>query len=168
MVMKEKERKPQNLQECTLCFLVKEDKILLAMKKRGFGKGKWNGIGGKVKEGENVEQALVRETFEEIGVKPMNFKKVAVLDFLFPEAPEDINWNQQVNVFLVEEWEGEPTESEEMKPQWFSVDKLPFESMWNDDPLWLPRVLKGEILKCEFTFASDQETIKNYAIKKAT
>jgi mutator protein MutT len=162
--MKGKEKSPQNLQECTLCFLIKENQILLAMKKRGFGMGKWNGIGGKVQEGENLEQALVRETFEEIGVKPISFKKVAVLDFLFPEAPEDINWNQQVSVFLVEKWEGKPTESGEMKPQWFSVDRLPFESMWNDDPLWLPRVLKGEILKGEFTFASDQETIKNYSI----
>ena len=166
--MKEREKEPQNLQECTLCFLVKEDKILLAMKKRGFGVGKWNGVGGKVKDGENLEKTVQRETWEEINVKPVEFKKVAVLDFLFPESPKDINWNQRVNVFLVTKWEGEPTESEEMKPQWSPIGKIPFDFMWNDDPLWLPRVLKGEILKGKFTFAQDQETIKNYAIKKAT
>ena len=166
--MKEREKSPQNLQECTLCFLIKENQILLAMKKRGFGVGKWNGVGGKVKDGENLEKTVQRETWEEIDVKPVEFKKVAVLDFLFPELPKDINWNQRVNVFLVTKWEGEPTESEEMKPQWFKMDKIPFKSMWNDDLLWLPRVLQGEILKGRFTFAQDQETIKNYAIKKAT
>jgi 8-oxo-dGTP pyrophosphatase MutT (NUDIX family) len=164
--MKEKGKELQNFQECTLCFLVKEDKILLAMKKRGFGVGKWNGVGGKVKDDENLKTTVQREIWEEISVKPLEFKKVAVLDFLFPEAPRDINWNQRVNVFLVTQWEGEPTESEEMRPQWFFKNKLPFDKMWNDDSLWLLRVLKGEILKGEFTFASDQETIQNYTLKK--
>ena len=45
----------------TLCFLVKGDRILLAMKKRGFGEGKWNGVGGKVNEGESVGHAALRE-----------------------------------------------------------------------------------------------------------
>lgn len=36
----------------TLCYLLKDDQVLLAMKKRGFGEGKWNGPGGKVEKGE--------------------------------------------------------------------------------------------------------------------
>lgn len=51
-----------------LCFLIKDEKVLLAMKKRGFGVGKWNGVGGKVKPGESVKMAVVREVFEEIRV----------------------------------------------------------------------------------------------------
>ena len=38
---------------------------------------------------------------------------------------------------------GEPRESEEMRPQWYRIDKLPFENMWIDDPHWLPIVLAG-------------------------
>ena len=34
--------------ETTLCLLKKDNSILLAMKKRGFGSGKYNGIGGKI------------------------------------------------------------------------------------------------------------------------
>lgn len=36
--------------ETTLCLLKRDNKILLAMKKRGFGKGKYNGIGGKIEK----------------------------------------------------------------------------------------------------------------------
>ena len=33
----------------TLVFLRNGSKVLLGMKKRGFGVGKWNGFGGKVR-----------------------------------------------------------------------------------------------------------------------
>ena len=56
--------------QTTLLFLLKENQILLGMKKRGFGAGKYNGIGGKLEPDETVEQAMVRETQEEIGVTP--------------------------------------------------------------------------------------------------
>ena len=38
------------------------------MKKRSFGAGKWNGFGGKVKEGEEIHEAAKRETKEEAGI----------------------------------------------------------------------------------------------------
>jgi 8-oxo-dGTP diphosphatase/2-hydroxy-dATP diphosphatase len=47
----------------TLALIFREDfsQVLLGMKKRGFGEGKWNGFGGKLDLGETIEQAaLVR------------------------------------------------------------------------------------------------------------
>lgn len=44
----------------TLAFLRRESEILLGYKKRGFGKGKWNGFGGKVDPGETIEHAAIR------------------------------------------------------------------------------------------------------------
>ena len=38
----------------------KENKILLGMKKRGFGVGRWNGFAGKLKDGESIEDATKR------------------------------------------------------------------------------------------------------------
>jgi hypothetical protein len=35
----------------TLCIVHQNDKVLLGMKKRGFGMGRWNGFGGKVEAG---------------------------------------------------------------------------------------------------------------------
>ena len=54
--------------ETTLCLLKKDNSILLAMKKRGFGSGKYNGIGGKIEKGETPDEAMIRETKEEIKV----------------------------------------------------------------------------------------------------
>jgi len=44
----------------TLVVLHNESCVLLGLKKRGFGKGKWNGFGGKVEEGETIAQAAMR------------------------------------------------------------------------------------------------------------
>jgi ADP-ribose pyrophosphatase YjhB (NUDIX family) len=145
------------LRKSTLVFLVKGDEVLLAMKKRGFGEGRWNGVGGKVTDGETVEEAAKREAKEEIGVDVKSLQKVASLNFFFPHVPTELRYNQEVCVFLVVEWEGEPRESEEMKPQWHTMDSLPFENMWADDPLWLPRVLNGKKVQADFSFTEDQK-----------
>ncbi len=50
-----------------LVFILRGDEVLLAMKKRGLGTGKWNGPGGKVKGKETPEEAAIRET-EEVGL----------------------------------------------------------------------------------------------------
>jgi ADP-ribose pyrophosphatase YjhB (NUDIX family) len=144
-----KEREALPLRQVTLCFLTKGDEILLAMKKRGFGEGRWNGTGGKPQGEETIEETAVRETNEEIGVKTKDLKQVATLNFYFPH---NSNWNQQVIVYLSENWEGEPSETEEMFPQWYKKDNLPFNSMWADDIFWLPLVLEGKKLKAEFIF----------------
>ena len=67
--------------ETTLCLLKKDNEILLAMKKRGFGEGKYNGVGGKIENGETPEEAMLRETQEEIAVTPTKYEKVGFLEF---------------------------------------------------------------------------------------
>ena len=140
------------MKQNTLLFLLKDNQILLAMKKRGFGKGFWNGVGGKPELNENILNTAIRETQEEIGVVPKNITQIATLDFYFKNNPD---WNQQVLTFFAKEWEGKPSESEEMKPQWFDLDKIPFESMWPDDIFWLPLVLSGKKIKAEFTLGEN-------------
>jgi len=150
------------VKQATLLFLLKDNQILLAMKKRGFGANRWNGVGGKPNENENILDTAVRETQEEIGVIPKNISQVATLDFYFQNKSE---WDQQVLVYTAREWEGEPIETEEMNPQWFDIDKIPFDSMWSDDPFWLPLVLSGKKLHAEFTFG-ESDIILDKKIKE--
>lgn len=142
---------------CTLLLLVEENNVLLAMKKRGFGEGYWNGVGGKVDEGETIEEALVRECQEEIEVTPLHYTKVAELDFKFPNGVSDM----YVHAYICKKWSGEPKETEEMAPKWFTHDSIPFHHMWEDDPHWLPLVLKGNKVKGTFTFDSENHILSN-------
>jgi len=135
---------------CTLLFLRKDDRILLAMKKRGFGADRYNGIGGKIEVGETVEEALVRECQEEIKVTPTHFWQVAEHDFIQNEG--DKPWRMYVHVFLCDEWDGEPIETEEMAPEWMNITDIPYDRMWSSDYLWLPQVLEGHKVVGSFTF----------------
>ena len=47
----------------TLVVVHDDEKILLGYKKRGFGAGRWNGFGGKLNDGETLEQAAHRDWF---------------------------------------------------------------------------------------------------------
>lgn len=137
-----------NTKTLSLLFLRQGDQILLAMKKRGFGEGRWNGVGGKVEDGETIEQAMIRESQEEIGVTPTSHEKVA--DIRFDEYFKGEPTLMHVHVFMATEWEGEPIETEEMRPQWFITTELPYETMWSDDQYWLPAVLAGKKIQADF------------------
>lgn len=143
--------------ELTLMFLIRGEEILLAMKKRGFGVGKWNGVGGKVEDGETTEQALIRECKEEIFVTPKQYIKVARL--VFDEIHESERKLMNVNVYLCNEWDGDPQESEEMKPQWFKQSDIPFDECWSDDKYWLPLVLQGKYIEAKFTMNDKNEVL---------
>ena len=148
------------MRQATLCLLIKDGEVLLALKKRGFGVGRWNGAGGKVGDRESILDAAIRETKEEIGVEIKNPEKFGLFHFTFPHKPE---WDQDVTLFVAKEWDGRPTESEEMMPAWFSFDDIPYDRMWADDKHWLPHVLKGEKLEASFVF-SEGDKVEDYKI----
>lgn len=139
----------------TLCLICKDSNILLGMKKRGFGAGKWNGFGGKLKDGETIEEAAKREVLEEAGVEVKSLEKQGILEFEFENNPEIL----EVHVFGAADFSGEPKESDEMAPQWFVADALPFDKMWPDDRHWMPLFLSGKNFIGKFLFNKSNEII---------
>lgn len=141
------------MKEMTVLFLQRgsgeNGEVLLAMKKRNFGAGRWNGVGGKVEPGETIEEAVVRECHEEIEVAVTGIKKAA--EIVFDEMHTGTHETIRAHVFTSQTWEGEPIETEEMAPQWFSISDIPYDEMWADDPYWLPHVLAGKLVRAEFT-----------------
>ena len=146
----------------TLCVPVKDDKVLLGMKKRGFGAGRWNGFGGKVEEGETIEQAALRELSEEVGISDGELKKSGVIEFSFQNDEKIL----QVHIFKLINFSDNSIETEEMKPQWFSVNEIPFAEMWSDDEFWFPLLLKGKLFEGEFLF--DRPSDAEYSAKIIT
>lgn len=145
----------------TLCVIHQPPRLLLGMKKRGFGAGRWNGFGGKIREGETIEQAAVREFEEEAGITPLDIRERGVMNFYLQDSDEHI----EVHLFSAAQFEGEPREPEEMKPEWFSEHEIPFAQMWPDDKHWFPLFLTGKNFNGHFYF-SDQNTIVDYRIEE--
>lgn len=135
------------------------------MKKRGFGAGKWNGTGGKLNGDESATVAAIREVAEEIGaiIAPEELKDAGTIEFIYQDCPD---WNTLSYVFTAEKWGGEPSESEEMKPAWFVSDKLPFESMWIDDPHWVPKIISGKKIKARFIFDKKGTELVEYDVSE--
>ena len=148
----------------TLCLTLLDGKILLGMKKRGFGMGRWNGFGGKVHENETIEDAAKREMREESCVEIETMRKVGIHEFVFENNADE---TLEVHVFRVIRFRGEPTETEEMKPQWFAFDEIPYDTMWSDDRYWFPLLLKGKKFRTRFLFG-DGDIILEKSIDEVT
>lgn len=145
----------------TLCIVHQHPRVLLGMKKRGFGEGRWNGFGGKVGGNETIEEAAIRETREEAGIEVRELEKTGIIKFEFRGNPEFI----EMHIFRSTDFEGDPQEGEEMKPQWFEVDNIPFDVMWPDDKYWIPLFLEGRKFKARFLF-DDFDTILEQELKE--
>ena len=141
------------MMETTLCLLKKDNKILLPRKKRGLGEGKFNGVGGKIEKGETPEEAMIRETQEEISVTPTDYERVGFLEFdeYYKGKKERVSFH----LYMVNDWVGEPVETDEMEPRWFDVTEIPYDRMFPDDRHWLPLVLEGRKIKAYFDFDED-------------
>ncbi|MBI2473513.1 8-oxo-dGTP diphosphatase [Candidatus Uhrbacteria bacterium] len=145
----------------TLCLIYQHPRILLGMKKRGFGVGKWNGFGGKVLPTETIEDSVRREVQEEAGIRVKDLTKVGILDFIFTDRTEVL----EVHVFKSEEFLGIITESEEMKPQWFHIKNIPFDEMWSDDRFWMPLFLSGKKFKGVFSFGESDTLLEQELVE---
>jgi len=152
----------------TNAFIVQDGKILLGYKKRGFGAHKYNGFGGKVDPGETPAQAAARELREEAGIKaPLEHAGT----FLF--LVNGAEWAFQIEIYRADTYTGEPTETDEMRPQWFRLEDsqdhpnllpIPYDKLWESDHLWLPLLLQKKhfVARTDFTKQADTYTLQKW------
>ena len=144
--MEESMREEKVLLEATLCFLRRDDKILLAFKTKKIGMGCLNGYGGGIEIGENKEKAAVRELFEEtngVVAFPEDLENIAEVYFNNTKT-DGTTFICRCHVYELWRWKGEPKATKEMaNPTWFSEDKLPLGELMSADPYWLPMALGG-------------------------
>eukprot|EP00941_MAST-03F_sp_MAST-3F-sp1_P003769 g3769.t1 len=165
------------MKRLSLVFIIdwQAHKILLALKKRGFGAGKINGFGGKLENGETMLACAKRELLEEShlnikenclwhqGLLRFHMKKDGMVDKSTGKVQKDLH----VSVFSVDaEALGDQVaeETEEMKPQWYNFDNVPFEKMWPDDKDWFPFLLEKKRFCGKFTFRNENE-IEDVVVK---
>lgn len=104
---------------CIIVGIYREGEILLALNARHTNSNMYSVLAGFVESGENLENAVVREVFEEVGVTVTDIRYVDSQPWPFPHA---------LMVGYTAKWEsGEitPDQKEILDAQWFSVDDLP-------------------------------------------
>lgn len=138
-------------------FIIKDGKILLGFKKRGFGMNKWNTFGGKLDKDETYIEAAQREVFEECNLNVLSLEEKAIVRFSWTNNDDKF----EVHVFRALKFEGQVEESEEMLPQWFDLDKIPYDKMWPDNKLWWPLFLEGKKIEASFLYGPKNKLLEH-------
>jgi 8-oxo-dGTP diphosphatase len=135
----------------TLVFVFRDEEVLLIRKLRGLGAGKINGPGGRIEPGESRIDCARREVEEELRVTPLNLDERGELRFQFVDGH-----SIHAFVFVAEGCVGEPTATDEAVPLWTPRATIPYDSMWEDDRLWVPLLLSGRRFRGRFVFDGDE------------
>lgn len=138
-------------ERASLCFVIRDGRILLIHKKRGLGAGKVNGPGGRLEAGESALDAARRETREEVGVTPTGLAAAGELHFQFVDG-----YALHCTVFTASGYRGDLIETDEAKPFWTEISAIPFDDMWTDDRQWIPWMLDGRPFRGYFHFDGDR------------
>lgn len=146
----------------TLIYVFKDNKILLGAKKYGDAKGKLNGYGGKVEvTDESVEAAALRELKEETGLEVKRVQIHALLNMRWGEDK-----GVRIFIFKAYELQNAPKESNEMTVNWFDIDSVPKERMWESDQYWFDLVLGDRKFIADLIFDStDTGLLKSISVE---
>jgi 8-oxo-dGTP diphosphatase len=138
-------------ERATLVLTVRGGRVLLILKKRGLGAGKFNGPGGRIEAGETPRQAAIREVREELRITPTGLRPAGELRFQFADGH-----SIHAFVFAATGYRGHPQETDEAVPHWFPARALPYARMWADDRIWVPLLLARRRFDGRFLFDGDR------------
>lgn len=129
----------------SLAYVVSSDrqKVLLIHRNKRIDDvhyGKYNGLGGKIENNENIVDALKREVFEESGIHCEEIVFKGTISWPgFGKNGED--WFGFI--FRVDKFSGTPHEgNHEGSLEWIPIANLDKIDLWESDRLWLSKVFE--------------------------
>lgn len=106
------------IRKAVRCFLIKDGKVVVIKYKTGTKVNYYDIPGGKIEDGEEIEQTAIREFFEETGMNITNPKLKGIMYVEYPDR------KFLFNVFTVNEYEGHPENFDENISKWIDIKEL--------------------------------------------
>ncbi len=146
----------------TLCYIEQDDKYLMLFRNKreaDINQGKWIGVGGHSLEHETKEECLLREVYEETGLRLKEYTLRATLHFLMGEEEE------LCYLFSSNQFEGTLSECDEGDLVWIPKENILKLSLWEGDYLFLNRLLNKEAY-FEMTLKYENDKLIEYFVKE--
>jgi 8-oxo-dGTP diphosphatase len=121
----------------TLCYLRRDGHTLMihrVKKANDMHAGKWNGLGGKLEPGETPEECVIREVWEEAGLRVECPKFRGMITF--PRFSNDEDW--YAFVFVIDQFAGELIDSPEGHLKWIPDKEILDLNLWEGDRIFIP------------------------------
>jgi 8-oxo-dGTP diphosphatase len=117
--------------------------------------GKWLGIGGKFEDNESPDECLLREVYEETGLKLTSYRLRGIVSFI-----SDIYETEYMFLYTGDAYEGTlyeesdgsltPVINEKKTPcnegvlKWIDIDKVPSLKLWEGDRIFLKKLRESD------------------------
>ena len=124
-----------NLKNTSLCYIENNGQYLMlhrTKKKNDENAGKWIGVGGKFEEGESPEECMLREVYEETGLKLNSWRFRGIVTFSYS------TWETEyMHLFTSDSFSGEMQDCNEGELRWIDKNEVLNLPIWEGDRVFL-------------------------------
>ena len=119
----------------TLCYIERGDEYLMlhrVKKENDINRDKWIGLGGKLKEDESPEECLLREVYEESGLRLTSWRYRGIVTFVNTKCS-----SEYMHLFTADGFEGTMGPCDEGELEWIKKSELMKLTLWEGDRIFL-------------------------------
>ncbi len=146
----------------SLCYLIRDGQVLLLKRTRPPHVGLWSPPGGKMQVGESPQDCVVREIWEETGLRieqPQLRAVMTVVDVALP-----VHW--LLFVFRAEQGSGTLVPGEEGELQWIDLKDIHTFPRPESDAQVFPHILSdAPILQIKFVYDTPQKLLEQVVLR---
>ena len=119
----------------TLCYIERGDEYLMlhrVKKENDINRYKWIGLGGKFEEDESPEECLLREVYEESGLRLTSWRYRGIVTFVNTKCS-----SEYMHLFTADGFEGTIGPCDEGELEWIKKSELMKLTLWEGDRIFL-------------------------------
>ena len=127
----------------TVCYIKGSDGKILFLernkKKNDINHAKFIGVGGKIEENESSDECVMREVYEETGLKLNNIKLCGLVKYYLNK-----DYSENMYVYYSDNFSGTLRDCDEGSLHWLTFDEFISKPHWDGDVLFLQKAIIGE------------------------